>query len=551
MSVLVQEVDNLTKIVIDNLDNKKETNKLLNALDRDQKMEVSFLNTKTLPKEIIISLQEKKQNIKIYTNESMLKSYLMNLGFDLVYIDNYRDSQTKNLNLEVIALGGSAGSLAKFTQIISSLPPSDLSIFIIMHQRGDKKSNLSKVLQKYTKHYKVVEAESDMQIEPATIYTVPANRHLFVVRKYIFLSDGEKRNFSRPSISTTFESLSNEYKNSLLAILVCGYGKDGSDSLQQLFENESTVIVEEPNECEAKMMLQSAIDTGYYDHVYTMDQITSFINQNINKNFFSSEELDSFLKKVYEKYDYDYRGYSLKHIKRRIDLFYTRLNVKSFKELENMVLSDINIFKDLFLNLSVNVTTFYRNPKLFKHLKEEILPKLDSFLDIRVWCAGCSSGEEPYSLAIFLKELGLYNKTTIYATDINPEILKTAKNALYSKEDYNRFLKHYYQAGGSESFSSYFHDYGEFVEIKDEVKKNILFFKHNLVKGGKINDFQLIFCRNVMIYFDTDLKEKVFDLFHESMDSYSFLVLGESESLHDNKKYEELDKKHKIYMRKI
>jgi len=258
-----------------------------------------------------------------------------------------------------------------------------------------------------------------------------------------------------------------------------------------------------------------------------------------------------FLKKVNKKYDYDYSGYNLKHIKRRVNLFYTRLNPFNFQEFEQIVLENSKIFKDLFLNISVNITTFYRNPELFKYLRQEILPKLDSFLNIRVWCAGCSSGEEPYSLAIFLKELGLYEKSTIYATDINSEILKSAKNGLYSKEAYSRFLKNYYKAGGNESFSSYFIDYGDFVEVQEDIKKNILFFQHNLVKGGKINDFQLVFCRNVMIYFDSDLKVKVFNLFHESMDNYSFLVLGESESLRKHEKYDTVDEVKKIYKRKI
>lgn len=551
MSILIQQKQNISKIIVEELEHRKDIDALTKALDNKGNIEVSFFNVKILPKEVIIKLKENKSRIKIFTNESVLKSYLLNLGFELLYSDNYKNKNAKKLNLEYLALGGSAGSLKKFIEIVSTLPPSELSIFIVMHQKGDQKSNLSEVLQKYTKHYKVVEADSDMQVKPATIYTAPSNKHMIVAGSFIFLTDGKKRNFSKPSISTTFESLSNEYKNSLLCVLVCGYGNDGSDSLKLLHDNHSRVIIEDEKECEAKMMLQNAVNTGYYDYILSMENIKKFITDNLNCNFFSNKELMDFLEKVNEKYDYDYRGYSLKHIKRRVDLFYTRLNPVSFEEFEKKVLNDISIFKDLFLNISVNITTFYRNPELFKYLREEILPKLDSFLDIKIWCAGCSSGEEPYSLAIFLKELGLYEKSTIYATDINSEILKSAKNGFYSKEDYNRFLKNYYKAGGNESFSSYFIDHGDFVEVNEEIKERILFFKHNLTKGGKVNDFQLIFCRNVMIYFDKELKMKVFDLFHESMDTYSFLVLGESESLKEHHKYEAVHEKNKVYKRKI
>lgn len=551
MSVLIQKKESITKVIVDTLENTKDIDTLLELLDKKLNIEISFFNIKVLPKELILKLNENKKNIKIFTSELVLRNYLISLGFDLVYCDNYNSKKNKELSLEYLAIGGSAGSLKKIIDIVSSLTSSGLSVFIVMHQKGDQKSNLADLLQKYTSHYNVVEAQSDMQIEPSTIYIAPSDKHMIVSGRFIFLTDSKKRNFSRPSISSTFESLSNEFKNSLLCLLVCGYGKDGSDSLKLVYENNSVIIIEDENECEAKMMLQSAIETTYYDHIFSIEKIKEFIHNNINRIFFSDEELIIFLKKINEKYEYDYSGYSLKHIKRRVNLFYTRLNSLNFNEFEQKVLEDVNIFKDLFLNISVNITTFYRNPELFKYLRHEILPKLDSFLSIRIWCAGCSSGEEPYSLAIFLKELGLYEKTTIYATDINSEILNSAKNGLYSKEAYNRFLKNYYKAGGDESFSSYFKDYGEFVEVDDEIRKNILFFKHNLVKGEKINDFQLIFCRNVMIYFDTDLKMKVFDLFHESMDTYSFLVLGESESLRKHEKYEIEDEENKIYRKKI
>lgn len=551
MSVVIQEREDKTKIIVENLEHDKDIQMLIDGISNAKDTEVSFFNIKILPKELILKLQENKKNIKIFTNELVLKNYLMSLGFKLRYEDNYKNNKIVELDLQYLALGGSAGSLAKFIDIVSFLPPSSLSLFIVMHQRDDIKSSLCTILQKCTTHYKVVNAQSDMQIEPSTIYIAPSNRHLIVAEGFIFLTDTQKRNFSRPSISSTFESLSNEYGRSLLAILVCGYGNDGSDTLKGLKDNQSTVIIEDENECEAKMMLQNAIKTGYYDYIYSTDEIREFINNHINRSFFSDEELRSFLEKVNKKYDYDYRGYSLEHIKRRVTLFYSRLGPSNFNQFEKMVLENIDIFKDLFLNISVNITTFFRNPELFKTLREDILPKLDSFLDIRIWCAGCSSGEEPYSLAIFLKELGLYKKCTIYATDINQEILKSAKNGLYSKEDYNRFLRDYYQAGGNESFSSYFHDHGDFVEIKDEIKENILFFQHNLVKGGKINNFQLIFCRNVMIYFDKELKMKVYDLFYDSLDSYSFLILGESETLNRHSKYEVVDEKNKIYKRKI
>ena len=551
MNIISHDKDCVRKIIVQNeLENKRDIIKLLALLKTTYFVEINFVNIQTIPKKIVITLKERIENIQIFTNEATLKSYLMNLGFNLTFQDNYKN-KLKNLNMEYIAIGGSAGSLKKIMYIIENLPKSNLTLFIIMHQKADKKSSLANILQTCTSHYKVVEAQSDTKIENATIYVAPAGKHMIAAGGFIFLTNEERRNFSIPSISTTFESLALEYKNSLLAILVCGYGADGSDALKILNENDSCVILEDPSECKAQDMLKNAIKTNNYDYIYKLEEISKFIEGSLEHKFFTDNDLKKFLDKIYSKYGYDYRGYSLSHIKRRVHLFYGALNPKSFYEFENIVLENKNIFKDLFLNLSVNITTFYRNPEVFKILKNDLLPKLDSFMDIKIWCAGCSSGEEPYSIAIFLKELGLLDRSLIYATDINDVILKNAQNGLYSKENYNLFLKHYYQAGGDESFSKYFKDHDKFVEINDELKEKILFFRHNLALDAKINDFQLIFCRNVLIYFDRDLKERIFSLFKESLDSYGFLVLGESESLDSHIEYKAIDKKNKIYKRKI
>ncbi|RYA23079.1 CheR family methyltransferase [Malaciobacter marinus] len=551
-NIVSQEVNNTLKIIIQNIEKKEDIKKFLSLLDYAGKnIEINFLNIQTIASEIILALNKIKSHLSIYSNEITLKSYLNQLGFEVKLIKDYNKTKRKNLNLEYLAIGGSAGSLKKFIDIIEKLPYSQMSIFIIMHHRSDEKSSLSQILQTKTAHYKVVEAKSDMKIENSTIYTAPPGKHMIIIGGFIFLTNEEKRNFSKPSISTSFETLSNEYKNNLLAILVCGYGSDGSDSLRLLQENESTVIIEEPKECEAKPMLENAIKTDCYDEVLSLESISEYINTCLNDEPFNNIQLESFLNKIYEEYGYDYRGYNLEHIKRRVKLFYSNLKPNNFLEFQNKILNNENIFKDLFLNISVNVTTFYRNPEVFRKLKDALLPKLDSFFDIKVWCAGCSTGEEPYSIAIFLDEIGLLNRSLIYATDLNEMVLKNAKNGLYSKQNYKQFLKNYYQAGGSESFSKYFYDHGDFVEISEEIKQKILFFRHNLVEDKKINDFQLIFCRNVLIYFDKELKTNIFELFKQSLDSYGFLVLGESESLDNHEKFLTIDKKNRIYKRKI
>ena len=209
--------------------------------------------------------------------------------------------------------------------------------------------------------------------------------------------------------------------------------------------------------------------------------------------------------------------------------------------------------KIFFLGLSVNVTKFFRNPEVFRELKDKVFPYLNSFASIKIWCAGCSTGEEVYSLAILLDESGILNKTQIYATDINPYVVEEAKNGLYSKKILPDLTSKHTLSGGIEKLDKYFEFDYNYIKIKDYLKKNILFFQHSIVGSGILNEFQIIFCRNVLIYMNYKLQEKTLELFNNSLDISGFLVLGEKEdiSINNGKKYfSEYDKKAKIYKRK-
>jgi len=202
-------------------------------------------------------------------------------------------------------------------------------------------------------------------------------------------------------------------------------------------------------------------------------------------------------------------------------------------------------FQELFLDISINVTTFFRNPSTFTKLKS-ILSNFQTKTSIKIWSAGSSSGEEAYTIAIILQELGLLHKSLIYATDINELILQKAKNGIFSKENYNIFKQHYLQYNPNGNFDQYFNLYDDFVIIKQYLKSKILFFKHNLASDSSINEFDIILCRNVIIYFDEILKHKVFHLFKDSLKNNGYLILGESEYLPING-FITIDKNQKIY----
>lgn len=296
-----------------------------------------------------------------------------------------------------------------------------------------------------------------------------------------------------------------------------------------------------------------------YSYLYSLGIKGKYVgNKSLNKSHelgkvieeFQEEDIRNFLLKVYEVYGYDYTGYQIQSIMRRVNISMIKSSMHSFKEFQRLVLEDATMFEQLFLDFSINTTEFFRDPEVFTALRENILPKLDAFNHIKIWCVGCSIGKEPYSLAIMLHELGLLHKTQIYATDINPYVIEEGKNGLFSKRDLEKEILNYREAKGEQDLLHYFEEEEEFIKVKSFLKEKILFFSHSLISSGSLNEFTLILCRNVLIYFTPELQGKVLENFYNSLDKEGFLVLGKSEGLMLNggdKYFKEYLDKEKIF----
>lgn len=552
MNIISYIKDDIKYIMVQEEFKKDDIKEFIDECDSELKLEITFFNLKILPKEIILELIKllNKHKITIYSMEHSLWIYLLRLGITNRYYNNLKISKLKK-SIKAIGIGGSAGSLEKIMGFVKNLPSSDISIFIVMHIKEDEKSRLSEILS-HESNYRVVTAISDSKVEPKTIYCAPAGFHLMVVGGYTYLTKDEKVNFARPSIDVLFDSLAREYQDELLVILFCGYGKDGSRSLGFLKEHGVEVIIEEPSECQAKDMLINAIETNHFDRKLKLSEISEYLNSILKESELSDELLNEFLNAIYEKYGYDFRNYQRSSIKRRVKITMNRLGVNGFYEFKNEVLTNLTIFEELFFDFSINVTSFFRNPEVFKYLREEILPYLNTFHHIKIWNAGCSTGEEPYSIAIILDELGILNKSQIYATDFNPVILKKASNGFFSLDNLNADELNYKNSGGVKNFRDYFEFNNYNMSIKSYLKNKILFFNHNLVTDGVINEFQLIICRNVFIYFDEDLKIKVINLFNDSLIRNGFLLLGDSENISQPEKqgFKVENKSYKVYKKR-
>jgi chemotaxis protein methyltransferase CheR len=276
-----------------------------------------------------------------------------------------------------------------------------------------------------------------------------------------------------------------------------------------------------------------------------MDEIETNKNEKI--------EIDLVLQAIYMKYGYDFRHYAKASIRRRIRHSMQKYGLQRICDLQYRLIYDEPFFEKFLLDLTVNVTEMFRDPLFFKALRENVLPALRDNPLVKVWHAGCSTGEEAYSIAILFKEAGMKDMVRIYATDANEAVLAVAKKGIYSLERMQQYIANYQKTGGAASFADYYTSrYGNAI-MKQELRKNIVFSDHNLVTDDVFGDMDLILCRNVMIYFNRELQERVFRIFNQSLCAGGFLCLGAKESIRFSSVSDEYDtvlEGHKIYRKR-
>ncbi|MFT2010708.1 CheR family methyltransferase [Pontibacter sp. 13R65] len=262
------------------------------------------------------------------------------------------------------------------------------------------------------------------------------------------------------------------------------------------------------------------------------------------------QEAEHLMEQVHQKYGYDFRGYSRASLYRRIKRFVGNTGIESMEVLQQTVMADSYFFEGFLQEITVNVTEMFRDPSFFLSLRKNVLPILSTYPFIKIWDAGCSTGEELFSLAILLKEEGLLDRTKIYATDVNQKVLRQAKEGIFPAGNIAAYTSGYYASGGQQEFSEYYvSNYGS-LKFKSYLIKNVVFYPHNLATDASFNEFHLILCRNVLIYFTHQLQERVFKLFDESMVDLGYLALGKKETLALsvlNSRYQLTDKNNRIY----
>lgn len=245
----------------------------------------------------------------------------------------------------------------------------------------------------------------------------------------------------------------------------------------------------------------------------------------------SDEELDALVAELFQTYGYDFTSYARSSLKRRVNRLLVIDRHPSFAELFYRVRHDGDYLAHVVEEITVNVTEMFRDPQTFKAVREQLLPVLATQPLIRIWHAGCATGEEVYSMAILLHEAALLHKTLLYATDINPSVIENIRRGTFPLQHMKQYSENYIAAGGKKDFSSYYTALYGWAKFDERLSGRMIAATHNLVSDRSFNAFHLIFCRNVLIYFNKDLQETALSLFDESLEKLGFLVLGSKENL--------------------
>ncbi|WP_189012578.1 CheR family methyltransferase [Paenibacillus marchantiophytorum] len=264
-------------------------------------------------------------------------------------------------------------------------------------------------------------------------------------------------------------------------------------------------------------------------------------------------EINLLLEGIYQMYGFDFRHYVRSSLRRRILNRMRAEKLPTISAVLEKVLHEPGFVELLLNDMSIRVTEMFRDPSFFRAFREHVVPELRKLPEIRIWHAGCATGEEVYSMAILMQEEGLAEKTRIYATDMNDRAIEAAQKGAFPLKQMQLFTKNYLDAGGEMAFSEYYTTDHQYAYFRPLMKDNLVFAQHNLVTDGSFNEFHVILCRNVMIYFDNKLQQQVHSLFHESLTSGGYLGLGKKESIlfiPEGVHYEEFVPQERIYRKK-
>ncbi|MDF3079342.1 MAG: chemotaxis protein CheR [Sphingobacteriaceae bacterium] len=460
----------------------------------------------------------------------------------------------------IIAIGASAGGLEAISAFFDYTPLDAVSYIIIQHLSADFKSHMATILDKHTK-LQIVEATNNIQIEPNKVYLIPSSNFMAIQKGRLILSDKKGQKPPHMTIDYFFSSLAMERENKAIGVVLSGTGRDGSSGIQAIKNAGGIVLVQDPGSAAFNEMPIAAIGTGCADTILSPKDMPQVIEAYVKDGILEKPrvvdiqditpaEVSTIVSLITDSLPLDFTNYKQPTIFRRIKRRMLQNNIKNAADYLSYLKSNSNEIQLLANDFLIGVTSFFRDAQAFKIMEKIVIPELVGHRGkelLKIWVAGCSSGEEAYSLAILISEHvekaeGEF-EVKIFATDINQAALRVAAKGVYTDGIEKDISK--------ERLKNYFDKEGNLYKVKPNIRNMLIFAQHDLTKNPPYCNVDLICCRNLLIYLDSSLQKKVFNMMHFGLKKGGFLFLGPSENaaiLKDD--FDEINNKWKIFKSK-
>ena len=440
----------------------------------------------------------------------------------------------------IVGIGASAGGLEVLQQFFQYMPDdSGISFVVVQHLSPDYKSMMADILGKYT-NMTVIQAENEMEVLPNTVYLIPPKKNMTLKDRKLILTELVHGSINHP-IDMFFASLAQEQKERAVAVVMSGTGSDGTSGIKSVKEEGGFVIVQSPETAKFDGMPRCAINTGVADFILPPDKIvdeilnfchnTSMIKTDDKEPLFTNEEVFSRIYPILKKASgIDFSNYKRTTVLRRIERRMVVTHSVTLLEYVRILSKNQEEANILAKEILIGVTSFFRDPQFFEKLKRNvvynIVERCGEDEPIRVWSAGCSTGEEAYSIAILFREvmesLNVHRDVKIFATDVDTKAIEKAGKGIYTESIIENV--------SSERLAKFFSKKNDHYIVTKDIRRMIIFAPHNMLSDPPFGKLDLIICRNVMIYFQPVLQRALFGIFHTALKNNAYLFLGKSET---------------------
>ncbi len=466
-----------------------------------------------------------------------------------------------NQPVRVVCLGASAGGLEALEKFFANVPAdSGMAFVVVQHLSPDFKSLMGELLSRHTQ-LKIHPVEEGMVIERDSIYLIPPKKEMIVSGGRLHLTDKDPAQGLSLPIDTFLRSLAQDYQQSAVAVILSGTGSDGSRGIRAIHDAGGIVIVQDERSANFDGMPRSAVDTGIVDAVLPPHQMAEAILRHVNEDQagptggelrpISEAGIAELFGALREAYGIDFSYYKPNTVARRVERRLQMAGATDLNEYVQRVLVDADELNSLYRDLLIGVTKFFRDGEAFDRLRSSVIPQILDRVhpedELRIWVTGCATGEEAYSLAILVHEALAERRRPInarvFATDVHRASLEFASAGVYSADALSEV--------STERLQRYFVKKGSGYQVTQDLRKLVVFAPHNVVKDAPFTKLNLISCRNLLIYLQADVQQKVLSLFHFGLLANGFLFLGPSESPGDlADEYEVVDRHWKLFRKR-